>query len=320
MLFQAPSLLYLMGLALAVLVAYAWAERRRRRFALRYPSVSLARAAARGRGWRRHFPPLLFVLCLSAALLALARPAIPVRVPSDEGIIIVSLDVSASMWANDMAPTRMEAAKAAAQLFVDQLPRQARIGVVSFSDRSFLHQAPTTDREAVRRAIGKLVPHSGTAIGYGILTSLDAIHGALGVEMPPVSRGVFAPAVIVLLTDGENTDGPPPLDIVDQPARSGVRIYTIGIGSPQGATTRQNGVLVQARLDQATLEQIAARTSGEYYNASTERDLRAVYQNLTTQIIVREEKQDIGFVFTAAAFVLGSSALLFSLLWNSRLP
>jgi Ca-activated chloride channel family protein len=257
---------------------------------------------------------------VTALILGLMRPAVLVREPSDEGIVIVTLDVSASMWATDLYPNRMEAAKEAAQLFVDRLPEKMRIGVVSFSESSYLNQVPTTNRTAISRAIQRLVPRSGTAIGNGLMTSLDAVYGAMGSELPNVAPGVYAPAVIVLLTDGENTDGPSPFDIVGQAVARGVRVYTIGIGSPESVTLKRGASLIQADLDEVTLREIARLTNAEYFNASTEKDLRAVYQNLTTRLVTRMQPEEISFVFLAAAFLLGVCATLFSVIWSSRLP
>lgn len=320
MFFELPMLAFLLLLLLPLTVGYITAQRRRRRYALRYASAALVRDAKRGRGWRRHVPPFFFLTSFAVLILGLMQPAIMVREPSDEGIVIVTLDVSASMWATDMYPSRMEAAKASAQLFVNELPEKMRVGVVSFSETSYLNQTPTTQREHVLKAIKKLEPRSGTAIGNGLITSLDAVYGAMGAELPNVKRGTFAPAVIVLLTDGENTDGIEPLEIVDQAVARGIRVYTIGIGSPESVTIKRGASAIQARLDEDVLKQIAEITQAKYYNASTEKDLRAVYQNLTTQLVTRVQPYDISFLFIAFAFFLGVVALGFSLIWSNRLP
>ncbi|MBI4672032.1 MAG: VWA domain-containing protein [Chloroflexi bacterium] len=320
MFFQLPRLAVLFVLLLPLLLGYIVAQRRRRKFALRYASVELVRASKRGRGWRRHIPPFLFLAMFAALIFGLMKPAILVREPSDEGIVIVTLDVSASMWATDMYPSRMEAAKQAAQVFVNELPEKMRIGVVSFSETSYLNQVPTTNRSQVAKAIKKLEPRSGTAIGNGLITSFDAVYGAMGSELPQVDKGIYAPAVIVLLTDGENTDGPPPLEVVDQAITHGIRVYTIGVGSPESVTIKRGNAAIQARLDEDTLKQIAQMTDAKYYNAATEKDLRAVYQNLTTQLVTRIQPHDISFMFIALGFFLGVVALAFSLLWSNRLP
>jgi Ca-activated chloride channel family protein len=320
MFFQTPALAFVLLALLALAVVYVWLQRRRRKFALRYASVELVRANRGGRGWRRHIPPLLFLICVGVLILGLMQPAVMVREPTDEAIVIVTLDVSASMWANDLYPNRMEAAKDAAQVFVDELPSKMRIGVVSFSETSYLNQVPTMNRDQIRKAIDKLQPRSGTAIGNGLMTSLDAVYGGLGGELPLAERGQYAPAIIVLLTDGENTDGPPPLEVIGQAVDHGVRVYTIGIGSP-GSTKVQSGTgALRARLDEDTLKEVARLTDAKYYNASTEKDLRAVYQNLTTQLITRMQPADISFIFITVAFFFGVLALAFSVVWHTRLP
>jgi Ca-activated chloride channel family protein len=213
----------------------------------------------------------------------------------------------------------MEASKAAAQLFVDQLPPKMRVGVVSFSETSYLNQAPTTNHAAVKKAISKLYPRTGTAIGYGLELALDTLYNVLG-DLPAVKEGEFAPAIVVLLTDGENTDGPSPLEVVDSAIQRGVRVYTIGVGSPESSTVHVGGAPIQARLDESTLKELAQLTNAKYYNASTEKDLRAVYQTLTTQLITRMQPTDISFMFVATAFVFGVGALLFAVIWSNRLP
>lgn len=318
--FQLPQLAVLFLLLLPLGAGYVIAQRRRRKFALRYASVDLVRSLQRGRGGRRHIPALLFLASVAVLIAGLMKPAVLVREPSDEAIVIVTMDVSASMWATDMYPSRMEASKAAAQLFVQELPEKMRVGVVSFSETSYLNQTPTNNRDKVQTAIKKLEPRSGTAIGNGLLTSLDAVYGAMGSELPDVEKGYFAPAVIVLLTDGENTDGIEPMDVVGQAVQHGIRVYTIGIGSPESSTLKRGAATIQARLDEDVLKQIAQMTQAEYYNAATEKDLRAVYQTLTTHLVTRIQPLDISFVFIAAAFFLGVLALAFSVIWSNRLP
>lgn len=320
MFFQLPQLGWLFLTLLALLVGYVWRQRRQRKFALRYASLELVRSSGASRGWRRHVPPLLFLASLGAMVAVLMQPTILVREPSDEAVVIVTLDISASMWANDLFPNRMEAAKEAAQMFVDELPPKMRVGVVSFSETSYLNQVPTTNRKLIQDAIKKLQPRSGTAIGNGLITSLDALYGGMGGELPLTSRGTFAPAIIVLLTDGENTDGPSPLEVVGQAVDRGVRVYTIGIGSPQSTTVQIGSSTLRARLDEDTLREIANLTDARYYNASTEKDLRSVYQNLTTQLVTRLQPESVSFIFLAVAFVLGVTAMMFSVVWSSRLP
>jgi Ca-activated chloride channel family protein len=268
-----------------------------------------------------------------------------VAVPSQEGTVILAIDVSGSMLAEDMKPNRMEAAKAAARAFVEKQSESVKIGVVSFSGDASIVQSPTTDKTLVIAAINRLHPQRATAIGRAILVSLDAIEESQGSEAdlpssillpqgqpgssatprpsataPAFLRGQHASASIVLMSDGQNNQFPPPLDVVDQAVSRGVRIYTIGLGTAAGTIVRLQGRAVRTALDEATLRKIAEVTDGEYFNANTEQDLRKVYENLTSQLVIRNEKTELTAYATLAAAVLAVLAGAFSLLWFNRLP
>ncbi len=336
-----PGALWALVLVPLLVLLYVLSQRRRRKYAVRYASLTLVRdALGRGPGIRRHIPPALLILAIASMLVALARPQSVVTLPSEEGTVILAMDVSGSMQAEDVRPNRMEAAKSAAMTFVDKQSASARIGVVSFSDNAAIVQAPTDDKEAVKAAISRLRPQRGTAIGRGILTSLEAIFENSDLEFPvqpaqpapgqrpppplprstPVPQGYFAPATIVLLTDGENNVFPPPLSVVQEAVDRGIRIYTIGLGSPEGTILRIQGRQIRTRLDEATLRQIAELTKAQYYLASNEAELEKVYSNLTTAIVLRTEKTEITFAFTALAAALSVLAAALSLLWFQRLP
>jgi Ca-activated chloride channel family protein len=340
-----PSALLLLIVVAGLAVLYVLAQRRRNRYALRYANLSLVREAiGKGPGWRRHVPPALFILSLAFMAIAVARPQAVVAVPSQEGTVILAIDVSGSMLAEDMKPNRMEAAKAAARAFVDKQSESVKIGVVSFSGDASIVQSPTTDKTLVIAAINRLRPQRATAIGRAILISLDAIfegseddlpssilqqQGQPGASaaprptatpLPAYLQGQHAAASIVLLSDGQNNQFPPPLDVVDQAISRGVRIYTIGVGSANGAIVRLQGRAVRTALDETTLKRVAELTDGEYFNASTESDLRKVYENLTTELVIRNEKTELTAYATLAAAVLAVFAGAFSLLWFNRLP
>jgi len=342
MTFQWPWALALLLVVATLAGLYVLVQRRRHRYALRYANVSLVREAlGRGPGWRRHVPPALFLVAVAFMVIAMARPVAVVTVPSQEGTVILTIDVSGSMLAEDMKPNRIEAAKAAARAFVERQNANLRIGVVSFSTDASIVQSPTTDRSLVIAAINRLRPQRATAIGRAILVSLDAIFegneddlpsaaftnadpSSVTVSpkatLPPLPGRQKAPASIVLLTDGQNNQFPPPLAVVDQATSRGVRVYTIGVGSAQGTIVRIQGRQVRTALDEATLKKIAEVTDGEYYNASTETDLRKVYETLTTQLVIRQEKTEITAFFTAAAAILAIIAGGLSLFWFNRLP
>ena len=256
---------------------------------MRYASLSLVRELiGRGPGIRRHIPPALFILGMAVMIVALARPVAIVMLPSQQGTVILTMDVSGSMRAEDLAPNRLEAAKSAARAFVEHQPPNVRIGVVSFSNDAAVVQAPTSDRADVTAAINRLVIQRSTDIGGGIVTSLAAIFeepGAKPAPTPgdqlalpeptpgptPVPRGSYAPAVVVLLSDGRSTTGPPPLDVVKQAVDRGVRVYTVGVGTPGGTVLRFGGRAVRVQLDEETLRRIADETEGELLTRLTTR-------------------------------------------------
>jgi Ca-activated chloride channel family protein len=327
-------MLWLLLLIPALVVLYILAQRRRQRYALRYASLSLVKEAlGRGPGLRRHIPPALFLSGLAVMIVALARPSTLVTLPSQEGTVILTMDVSGSMRADDLKPNRIEAAKSAARSFVEKQPSGVRVGVVSFSDNAFLVQAPTDDKEAVIAAINRLTPQRGTAIGRALLTSVDAIFEEANAEggqstsasdptptPTPVPQGVYEPAIIVLLTDGESNQGPRPLDVVDQVAARGVRVYTVGVGTAEGTVLHIQGRSIRTRLDEEMLKAVASATDGAYYNATNEKDLVAIYDSLSTHLVFKKEQTEITALFTgvAVAFLLMGGCL--SLLWFNRLP
>jgi Ca-activated chloride channel homolog len=344
MTFVWPTALLLLVVVAGLAVLYVLAQRRRNRYALRYANLSLVREAiGKGPGWRRHVPPVLFIFALAFMAIAVARPQAVVAVPSQEGTVILAIDVSGSMLAEDMKPNRMEAAKAAARAFVEKQSESVKIGVVSFSGDASIVQSPTTDKTLVIAAINRLRPQRATAIGRAILVSLDAIAENQGSEedlpssilqqgqpgatprptatpLPAYLQGQHSSASIVLMSDGQNNQFPPPLDVIDQAVSRGVRVYTIGVGSAQGAVVRLQGRAVRTALDEATLKKIAEVTDAQYFNANTEADLRAVYENLTTQLVVRNEKTELTAYATLAAAIFAVFAGAFSLLWFNRLP
>ena len=332
------EMLWLLLLVPVLVIAYILAQRRRQKYALRYSSLSLIKEAlGHGPGIRRHIPPILFLIGLTTMIVALARPVATVMLPSQQGTAILTLDVSGSMRANDLEPSRLEAAKSAARLFVEKQPRNVRIGVVSFSDNAAIVQAPTTDREAVIAAINRLTVQRRTAIGSGIITSLNAIfeepgatptpfrRDSLPLSEPtptsaPLQRGTYAPAVVVLLSDGVSNTGPPPLEAVEQASNRGVRVYTVGVGSPQGTILRVEGYSIRVRLDEETLKRIAEKTDGSYFKADSETDLRNIYENLSTRLVFEAEQTELTAGFTGLAAVLLLIAGTLSLLWFNRLP
>ena len=327
--------LMLLGLLLVPLfvLVYFRLQWRRQKIVETIGEMGFVQNASGGRvGIRRHIPPLLFLIGLTAMLIAMARPNAVVRLPSVENIVVLAFDVSGSMSAEDMQPTRMEAAKVAAREFVDRQPASVQIGVVAFSDGGIAVQPPTKDQEAILSAIDRLAPQRGTSIGSGILQSLNVIAKSRG-EAPessdsltpvptptPVPYGTYIPAEIVLLTDGENTSNPDPVEAALTAAQRGVRVYTIGVGSPEGTTLTVNDFTVFTQLNEPILQQIASLTGGMYFNAQNEDDLHAIYQNLNVQVVVKPEETEVTSIFTGVSVLFMLIGGAFSLVWFSRLP
>ncbi len=331
-----PSMHGLLLLIPVFVVLYIRMQQRRRRFATSYGSLGLVQGATGRRlGLRRHIPPALFLVGLTILMIALARPQTVVSLPRVEGTVILAFDVSGSMAADDLNPTRMEAAKAAAREFVQQQPRSVLIGVIAFSDSGFTVQVPTNDQEAILTTIDRLTPERGTSLANGILASLNTI-AAVGAEPAPslytnltptptptptpVPEGTYTPAVIVLLTDGENNESPDPLEAAQAAADRGVRIHTIGIGSAAGATLNIDGFLIHTQLNEALLQQISELTGGTHYNAENAEDLRAVYEKLDPQLVIKPEKMEVTSIFAGTSILVLLIGGVFSLMWFSRLP
>ena len=330
-----PVMLYSLILIPALIALYLILQRRRKRIAANYQALSTASGISkREPGIRRHIPPILFLFSLAILGVALARPQTEVSLPHIEGTVILAFDVSGSMAADDFKPTRMEAAKAAAESFVDHQPSTVRIGVVAFSDNGLTVQTPTNDQNAILMAINRLAPERGTSLASGITAALKAIDVGAGqpseiytnltpvptLTPTPVPQGTHTSADIVLLTDGENNENPDPLIAAQTAANRGVRIYTVGIGSPQGTNLHINGFIVHTQLDEDTLQQISQITGGTYYNAQSEQDLIKIYNNLNPQLVVTPEMTEVTSIFAGASILLMLIGGMFSLLWFSRLP
>ncbi len=261
-------------------------------------------------GLRRHIPSLFFLLALPILIVGLARPQAVVSLPRLEGTVILAFDVSGSMAADDLKPTRMEAAKAAARDFVQRQPPSVQIGVVAFSDNGFSAQEPTNDQGILLAAISRLSPQRGSSLSSGILAALTTIavgegqthyytnqSGTPAPTPTPMPQGTYTSAAIVLLTDGENNESPDPLAAAQTAADRGVRIYTIGIGTAAGTTVHINGFSLHTQLNEAGLQQISQVTGGVYYNASSAQDLLKIYDNLNTQVAIKPQQTEITAIF-----------------------
>ncbi len=314
---------------------YVRLQQRRRRLAERYGGLGFGQESPGHKtGLRRHVPPAYFLIGLAILIVAMARPQTVVSLPQKEGTVILAFDVSGSMAADDIKPTRMDAAKAAVQDFVKRQPDTVKIGVVAFSDSGFTVQAPTNDQAAIMATINRLTPARGTSLANGILTSINTIYAGNGqtthlysnltptptptpTPMPP---GMYSSATIVLLTDGENNENPDPLAAAQLAADRGIRIYTVGLGSPAGTTLKINGFIVHTQLNEDLLKQISGLTGGTYYNAQSEQDLQTIYNNLDLQYMVKPEKAEVTSIFAGASILILLIGGIFSLLWFGHLP
>lgn len=336
------SLLYLLLCVPLLALLYLRIQKRNREIAARFGSLGFVRDSPTGNAQRRrHLPAMLFLVGITILVLSLARPQAVVSLPKREGTVILTFDVSGSMSAEDLKPTRMEAAKTAAREFVENQPPSVRVGVVAFSDGGIAVQSPTNDREDTIATIDRLVPRRGTSIGNGILVSLNTIAvdagdpPFLGINNLPNSsepqadtepqsetapQGWYPSAVIVLLTDGENNQFPDPLAATDLAVDLGVRIYTIGIGSPEGAVITVEGFTVFSQLNEPILQYIAETSGGVYYNAASEDELRGIYGEIKPRLTLKKEEIEITSIFAGFGMLLFLVAGGISILWFGRIP
>ena len=334
-----PAMLLLLAVIPAGWLLAAALDRRRRRRAAAPGGLGLAAGVGRGSRRLRRIPAALLLTGFAVMAIALARPQGVVSLPREEGTVILAFDVSGSMAADDLKPTRIAAAKAAATDFVEQQPTSVVIGVVAFSDSGLSVQAPTNDQASVLAAINRLTPERGTSLGQGIRASLQTISLA---ESPPVQSyysnrspapiptptptptpvpaGTHTSAVIVLLSDGENNESPDPATAAQAAADQGIRIFTVGLGSPVGATVNLDGFQVHTQLNEPLLQQIADTTQGAYFRAEDAQQLRSIYTNLDTRLVVRTQNIEITSIFAAASILLLAAGSIASLLWLGRLP
>jgi Ca-activated chloride channel family protein len=350
-----PEMLWLL-LCLPLLASiYVLVLRRRKKLAVQYAGLSTVKAAITpGQRFKRHLPPALFLLALALMLLAVARPVAVVMLPSEHKTLILAIDVSGSMRANDVKPNRFIAALNAVKGFIEQQPRGTRVGLVSFAGTASLVQPPTTNREDLLAALDRLQLQYGTAVGSGILVSLKAIFpeiefnlnspdprktdtrdnrtahaldsdsgkdkkGNADADFQPVPPGSYTTAGIILLTDGQTTTGPDPVTASEMAAERGVRVYTVGIGTAAGQIITGDGWAMHARLDEDALKDIAGITKAEYFYAGTAADLARVYKSLHSRIGLEKKETEATALFTAGGAILAVLSALLSLLWFNRI-
>jgi len=344
MFFLWPQYLWLLP-ALALLpVAYVWLLRRRNRAALRFSSLGVVRTAAAGRQWRRHLPPALLLLACAGLLLAAARPVARVMLPWARSTVILAVDISLSMRVSDVKPSRLVAAQEAAKLFLQELPKDIEVGLVTFAGSSQVAQRATLDRAPVVAGIDAFQMQMGTAVGNAIVLSLAELFPEDGIDLrdmsygskqqgrslddkakppprqiTPVAPGSYKSAAIILLSDGRRTTGVDTLEAARMAADRGVRIYVVGLGTVEGDATTPDGMAIYMKLDEPTLREVARMTDGQYHHAGTAEKLRSVYENLGSRVQVVTRETELSGVLALMSAVVAMAAATLSLLWFGRI-
>jgi Ca-activated chloride channel family protein len=322
-----PWMLLCLALVPALVLAYGRMVRLRARRAARLASEGLVpTGAARRARWRRHVPFALFAAALTLVCLALARPSVSLALPLREGTVILAFDVSNSMRADDVEPTRIEAAKTAATAFVERQPSSIRIGVVAFGDSAVTVLRPTDVPKEALAAIERLSVSGGTSLGQGLFTSLTAIAGkpltidesALESDAGELDIGFFGSSAIVLLSDGENTSSPDPLTVAEVASSAGVRVHAIGLGTTEGAVVQVDDFSVATALDEDMLTEIAEVTDGTYAAAGDAATLTGIYESIDLEFKRVERPREVTALFAAAGGLLLALGSILSIAWFGR--
>jgi len=316
--FLAPGRLLVLVVVLAVFVAYLLVQRQRRTYAVKFTNIALLdRIAPRRPAWRRHVPALLFLVALVALAVGFAQPVAPQRIPRERATIILAIDTSLSMSATDVAPSRIEAARAAATSFLAVVPPKINVGLVEFNGNAIVKVAPTTDRDQLRTGIARLTLGPSTAIGEAIYTSLDALAA-----VPADDQNTRPPARIVLMSDGKTTVGRSNDNAAQAAVDAGVPVTTIAFGTENGTIPdpQQPEIQIPVPVDRDALQKIADTTQGKFYNAYTEQDLKDAYTDIGSSIGYTTEDADISTYFIGAALVSLLLTSMASLAFFSRLP
>ncbi len=344
MTFASPELLLVLLLVPIFLALYLLVQRRRAKYVVRFTNVDLlTNLVPKAPRWRRHVPTALYLAAIAALAIALAKPSAVLNVPREEATVMLAMDVSRSMIATDVSPTRLDAAKQAAETFVKQLPAGFRVGLVAFSTDARLVVAPTTDRAQVQQALDSLQADGGTALGDAIVVSLqataDARTASTGTATPAPSASPSAapsttpsadaqPPLVatVLLSDGANSTGSTePLDAASQAAAANMPVYTIALGTQDGTVDVQDPQTGQMRTlnvppDTQTLAAIAETTSGRFFEAPTSQDLAQIYDSLGSKVGYTQQEQEVTQWFAAAALILVLGGAGLAALWFNRIP
>lgn len=341
--FLHPEWLWTLLLAPLVPGAYVWLMRRRRRHVLSFSALSLVLAAqGPASRWRRHLPPALVFMALVLSLLTLARPVARVTLPADYMTLVLAMDVSRSMLANDVEPNRIEAAQKAAREFLQELPTNVRVAIVSFAGTAQVVQHVTDRREDWLAAIDRFQLQRGTATGSGLLLALATLRPEAGVSLElslnsqpqaggqslderrpapsgkaqaPVPPGSWTGGAIVLLSDGRRTIGPDPVEAARVAANLGVRVYTVAFGTPNGQIPGYEGYSFFAKVDEESLKAMAEVTEAEFFKASSAEELKRIYQQLSSQFSLERRDTEISALLAGAGLLLVLLAVGLSWRW-----
>lgn len=337
-----------------MVLLYVWLLRRRVKTVVAFSSLSLIKPAlGKSKPWRRHVPPFLLWLALGCALVGLARPKAQVTLPADFLTLVMAMDVSRSMLAEDVPPSRIGAAQQAAKNFLQDLPKHVRVAIVTFAANAQLVQAATDQKEALLAAIDGFQLQRGTATGSGLLVALNTLlpesaidlesvlygaefkfgqlrpQGGVGTgraldqranktaaaEDKPAPVGSYTAGAVILLSDGRRTVGPDPSEVAKWAASKGVRVYTVAFGTPNGFIPGLEGYSFYAKVDEEALQDVAATTGGEFFRATNASELASIYQHLSSKFTLERRDTEVTALFAAVAFVLGLLALGLSMRW-----
>jgi Ca-activated chloride channel family protein len=343
-----PTLLWLLVLIVMLTAAYVWLDARRRRTTARHPELRTVGLGAKpAPAWRRHVSPALMLLALTALVVAIARPQAVLMLPSRIETVVFALDLSGSMRAEDVAPNRLRAAQQAAKVLLEAQPAGVSVGVVALAGTAAVAQAPSRRKDDVAKAIDRLQPQGGTALGNGLLIALstllprttadvarlineDAAPKKPGAPPAPVIRtpsddetpvtpGSYKAGAIVLFSDGESNAGPKAVQAAQLAAANGVRVYTVGVGTTEGVVLKVDGMSARVKLDEQVLKQVADTTGAEYFRVADAEELKKVYRTLDARLAFDKRDQvEITALFAALGALLALCAGLLSMGWYGR--
>lgn len=332
-------------LALVPLLGYLYWRllRRGKHMAVRYPSLELIGGAGPVGASRRYLPPVLFLLGLASLLFAVARPQAVMSLPSRLETVVLAMDMSGSMRATDIEPSRIVAAREAARQFIAEQPFNVNVGVVAVAGAAAVVQSPSRKREDIVASIDRMQPQRGTALGTGLIIALDTalpgntinverfLKGGPALDPPPapgmpgsliepVAPGSYPSSAVILLSDGQSNTGPDPLKAAEAAAQQGVRIFTVGIGTTEGMTLSVDGWSMRVRLDEDVLKKVADMTGAQYFQAKDAADLKSIYQSLSSRLAFdKQQPVEISALFAALGALLAGLSGILSLWWFGRI-